>query len=224
MQVNDLSYTFPHQATAFFDRLNFELKSPGVNFLVGHNGAGKTTLADILTGLRPANGTDDLPKDAIYLNQRLPMLSSIRVSDVAQLILGIEMGRLRLDHDQLMGRLDARTAAFLTPIWQTRYGQLSGGQRKLVQLLLFLQINRSLVVLDEPTAAVDRENVTMMFDVMRAHPQRTYLVITHDVRDVTAFEDYQLLWLDHHRIQSFDRTAFETATTLPPFLTAFKAQ
>ncbi|MRT44621.1 ABC transporter ATP-binding protein, partial [Xylella fastidiosa subsp. multiplex] len=73
---------------------------------------------------------------------------------------------------------------------------LSGGQRKLVQLLLFLQVDRELIVLDEPTAAVDRENVQLLFQIMQAHPERTYLMSTHDVRALHAFTDRDVLWLN----------------------------
>lgn len=222
MHIKHLSYTFPKAHQPFFDQVSFDLVSPGINFLIGHNGAGKTTLADILTGLRSASGTDELPTDAIYLNQSLPMLSSIRVRDVAQLVLGIETGQTHLSLANLTRRVDVATSAYLTPIWDQHYRELSGGQRKLVQLLLFLQVDRSLVVLDEPTAAVDRENVKLLFSVMAAHPQRTYLMITHDVRDIRAFTDYQVLWLRDRQITGMTPTEFRENSTNADFLTAFQ--
>jgi ABC-2 type transport system ATP-binding protein len=71
MRVEHLAYQFSRNGQPFFKDVSFQLKSPGVNFLIGQNGAGKTTLADIITGLRPAQGELDLPKAAIYLNQQL---------------------------------------------------------------------------------------------------------------------------------------------------------
>lgn len=226
MQVNHLAYTFPKAPKALFTDLSFNLQSPGVNFLIGQNGAGKTTLADIITGLRqPTTGTVEGSHDAIYLNQQLPMLTSIRVCDVAKLILGIEYGRLRFQLTDLEAWADAPTYQFLIPIWHQHYSQLSGGQRKLVQLLLFLQVDRQLIVLDEPTAAVDRQNVQLLFQVMQAHPQRTYLMITHDVRDIQAFTDYQVLWLHDRQMTTLTKAAFERSDEQQaPFIRAFKSE
>ncbi|MBU7459824.1 ATP-binding cassette domain-containing protein [Lactiplantibacillus pentosus] len=222
MRVEHLSYQFDQRSAPFFDDLSFELKSPGVNFLIGQNGAGKTTLADILTGLRPATGALALPQRAIYLNQQLPLLSSIRVRDVAQLVLGIEDGRLQVTLADFKTIVDPATYEFLAPLWDQRYGQLSGGQRKLVQLLLFLQVDRELVVLDEPTAAVDRQNVQLLFQVMQAHPERTYLMITHDIRDMQAFDEYQVLWLDQRQVKTLSKAAFESAGGQEDFVSLFK--
>jgi len=225
MQVTHLSYQFPKAKQALFTDLNFQLQSPGVNFLIGQNGVGKTTLVDIITGLRSATGTIDCPPDAIYLNQQLPMLTSIRVCDVAKLVLGIERGRLHFQLTEFESWVDAPTYRFLKPIWQQHYGQLSGGQRKLVQLLLFMQVDRKLVVLDEPTAAVDRQNVQLLFEVMRSHPQRTYLMITHDVRDIQAFDDYQVLWLHDRQMTTLTKPEFERSDEPQrAFITAFKAE
>lgn len=222
MQIRALSYTFPHQKTPFFQDVNFDLRPHAVNFLIGKNGGGKTTLADILMGLRPAQGTLTPKLSAIYLNQQLPLLSGARVEDVADLVLGIEYGRAHLSLTALKTRVDAPTLAFLTPLWTQHYGDLSGGQRKLVQLLLFLQVDRELIILDEPTAFLDREHAALLFTVMQTHPERTYLMITHDVRDLAAFADYQVLWLADRQIKaSLTRQQFEQQAPDSAFLKAF---
>lgn len=223
MQIRQLKYTFPKAQQPFFDGLNFDLVAHQLNFLIGQNGAGKTTLADILLGLRPAQGEITPQGSSIYLNQKLPMLAATRVCDVAQLVLGVATGQLRLSLTDLAERADAPTVAFLTPLWHRHYGNLSGGERKLVQLLLFLQVDRDLVVLDEPTAFVDRQHVATLFTVMREHPQRTYLLITHDVRDVTAFEQCQVLWLADRQIKaSWTAAQFADHANDSEFLRAFK--
>lgn len=224
MEIQHLTYTFPHQTTPFFQDLSFNLVSQQVNFLIGANGSGKTTLADLLTGLRqPDHGTLTVPDHALYLNQHLPMLMGVRISDVARLVLGIEYGRPQLTLTDLQPLVDAATFNFLAPIWQQHYGELSGGQRKLVQLLLFLQVDRDFMVLDEPTAEVDREHAQYLFKVMQAHPQRTYLVITHDRRDLAAFNDYQVLWLADHQIKAaMTKQVFEQQPPTASFVQAFQ--
>ena len=224
MKIRHLNYTFPGAKQPFFTDLSFDLPEHQVNFLIGQNGAGKTTLADILLGLRPFEGSLTPLLTSLYLNQQLPMLTSIRVSDVAMLILGIETGQRHLTLETLAAVVDGPTLVFLTPLWSKHYRELSGGQRKLVQLLLFLQVDRELVVLDEPTAMIDREHAAILFAVMRSHPERTYLMITHDVRDLAAFPTYQVLWLADHQIKAnVDRTTFEEESPDSPFMRAFQA-
>ncbi|MFC6182106.1 ATP-binding cassette domain-containing protein [Lactiplantibacillus daowaiensis] len=223
MQIKNLSYTFPKTTQPFFDQLNFDLPEHQVNFLIGQNGAGKTTLADVLLGLRPHQGTITPTLSTLYLNQQLPMLAATRVSDVATLVLGVATGHRQLKLTDLAQWVDAPTIAFLTPLWHRHYGDLSGGERKLVQLLLFLQVDREFVVLDEPTAFIDRQHAATLFTVMRAHPDRTYLVITHDRRDIQAFNQYQVLWLADHQIKAnWDAAQFAAQTDDSAFLQAFK--
>ncbi|CAM3148481.1 ABC transporter ATP-binding protein [Lactiplantibacillus plajomi] len=220
MQIKHLTYQFPKQTTPFFNDLSFNLAVPSVNFLIGTNGAGKTTLADLLTGLRSPSTPVTLPKSTLYLSQRLPMLTSIKVQDVAELILGVEYGRTKLTLAQVKSLVDPATYAVIEPLWNQVYGQLSGGQQRLVQLLLFLQCQRELIVLDEPTAEIDRQNVNRLCTVLREHPDRTYLIITHDYRDLTQFKDYQVLWLDQRRVTTFSPVEFAKASQ--PFIRDFK--
>ncbi|VDG24940.1 ATP-binding cassette domain-containing protein [Lactiplantibacillus mudanjiangensis] len=223
MQLKSVSYTFPRAKTPFFENLNLDLPEHQVNFLIGQNGAGKTTLADILLGLRPVTGEITPKLSTLYLNQKLPMLPAIRVCDVAALVLGVATGHVKLSLNDLEDLVDAPTLTFLTPIWEKHYSDLSGGQQKLVQLLLFLQVDRDLVVLDEPTAFIDRQHVATLFKVIKAHPQRTYLMITHDVRDIEAFEQYRVFWLADRQIkQSWDQTTFADAANEAEFLQNFQ--
>ncbi|MCF7523589.1 hypothetical protein L3X07_11095 [Levilactobacillus brevis] len=85
----------------------------------------------------------------------------------------------------LQNRLDENTYAFLKQVWSKKYNELSGGEDKLLQLSLFLQSNKHFIVLDEPSASIDRRNVKRLFlTITQRLAQQTFLIVTHDVRDI----------------------------------------
>ena len=57
--------------------------------------------------------------------------------------------------------------------------QLSGGQRQILALMMKLQGNPGLLLLDEPTAALDEENAGLVFDFLKGLPL-TVLAVCHD--------------------------------------------
>lgn len=150
------------------------------------------------------------------------MLGSITVGEIANLVLGIEYGKYEIELGYLKDKIEEYSFSFLQKRWNKHYQELSGGERKLVQLVLFLQIKRDLVVLDEPTAFLDRENVNNVFHVINANKDRTYLIITHDVRDLLLVNDYHLLSMDNHKIDhEFNKKTFENVNRDNSFLHYF---
>ncbi|WP_056980848.1 ABC transporter ATP-binding protein, partial [Lentilactobacillus parafarraginis] len=153
MEIRNLTYTFPRSKDPFFRDLNFTIADNEINFLVGRNGVGKTTLIDVILGLRQAKLKIDKTFSYVYINQTLPMLGSITVGEIANLVLGIEYGKYEIELGYLKDKIEEYSFSFLQKRWNKHYQELSGGERKLVQLVLFLQIKRDLVVLDEPTVS-----------------------------------------------------------------------
>lgn len=208
MLFNNISYAF-NKKVGFTKNLSFNLEEEKVNFLIGKNGSGKTTLIDIILGLRKSNITPLKAKDFIYINQMLPILDSIKVKDAAELVLGIEYGISNISLSFLEDKVDDYTYNFLKSNWDKRYSELSGGNQKLSQLLLFLQVDRKLVVLDEPTAFLDRQNAMKLFNVIKKHSNRTYLIVTHDIRDLRAFEQFRVVFLEDAKVKaSFSEKEF----------------
>ncbi|TPR42301.1 ABC transporter ATP-binding protein [Apilactobacillus micheneri] len=202
MDFKNLSYKFKGQKEYLLNNISFSLIENNINFLIGENGSGKTTLIDSILGLRKSDINQTIKKkNYIYINQMLPMLDSIRVMDVASLILGISNGKLHLSIKNLKDYVDTYTYNFLKNNWNKYYYELSGGNQKLLQLLLFLQVDKKYVILDEPTAFLDRENAIKLFNVVKHKKNRTYMIVTHDIRDLRMFEDYQILLLDNKKIK-----------------------
>ena len=82
-----------------------------------------------------------------------------------------------------------RTSDFL----QQDANTLSGGERQLVNTLRLLQLNPQVLLLDEPTAALDVDTsaklVHLLINWLRREPTRTLLWVTHDTQDIMPLAD-----------------------------------
>lgn len=148
--------------------------------IVGPNGAGKTTLLRmILSELTPESGKVVVGKTvkSAYLSQHLEELDPAwRVlSAVERVATHVELGNGKmLSASQLCERLGFGSDAQWTPV-----GDLSGGERRRLQLTRLLMDGPNVVVLDEPTNDFDVETLTGLEDLLDSFAG-TLLVVSHD--------------------------------------------
>ncbi len=76
--------------------------------------------------------------------------------------------------------------------------KLSGGQRQILALLMVLQQKRSVLLLDEPTATLDEQNATIVFDFLKtlAEQNVTLLIVCHDREMMNHYVNGQHLDLE----------------------------
>ncbi|MDD2859147.1 MAG: ABC-F family ATP-binding cassette domain-containing protein [Candidatus Nanopelagicales bacterium] len=148
--------------------------------LLGANGAGKTSLIRVLLGeLAPARGrlvTGVTVKPA-YLSQHLEELNPAwRVLEAVEKVASrVELGKGReLSASQLCERLGFGADGQWTPV-----GDLSGGERRRLQLTRLLMGGPNVLVLDEPTNDFDVETLTALEDLLDSFAG-TLIVISHD--------------------------------------------
>jgi ATPase subunit of ABC transporter with duplicated ATPase domains len=147
--------------------------------IVGVNGSGKTTLLRLLARERtPDAGAVRVGQTVrvAYLSQEVAELpADLRVleaiSEVAQ--------RLRVgDRDLSAGQL-AEMFGFGSARQWTRVGELSGGERRRLQLLRLLMQEPNVLLLDEPTNDLDIDTLTALEDLLDSFPG-TVIVVSHD--------------------------------------------
>lgn len=149
--------------------------------ILGVNGAGKSTLLGLVTGdVQPTSGIVKRGKTVkiASLTQQLDELKDIeneRVSDV--------IGRYRTsyktgDKEMTPGQL-LEQMGFMSVQLQTPVKDLSGGQRRRLQLLLILLDEPNVLILDEPTNDLDTDMLAAMEDLLDTWPG-TLLVVSHD--------------------------------------------
>ena len=165
--------------------------------ILGVNGAGKSTLLSLVTGdLKPTEGRVKHGKTVKIstLTQQLDELKEVendRVSDV--------IGRKKrsyiadgkeLSPSQMLERLGFTSAQLSTPV-----KDLSGGQKRRLQLMLILLDEPNVLILDEPSNDLDTDMLAAMEDLLDTWPG-TLLVVSHDRYLMERVTDQQYAVID----------------------------
>ncbi|AAS03691.1 ABC-F family ATP-binding cassette domain-containing protein [Mycobacterium avium subsp. paratuberculosis] len=165
--------------------------------IVGANGAGKSTLLGLIDGtVRPDSGRVKRGKTVQLgvLDQRGAELAAIaddRISDVlGRLRAGYRVDGREVTPAQLLERL-----GFGRGQLAARVGDLSGGQRRRLQLMLTLLSEPNVLLLDEPTNDVDTDTLAAMEDLLDSWPG-TLIVVSHDRYLLERVTDQQYAVLD----------------------------
>jgi ABC-2 type transport system ATP-binding protein len=176
------------------DRLSLGIQRGQTVALLGPNGAGKTTTVELLLGLaNPDQGVVRLfggpPADAVAAGRVGAMLQDAGLpqgAKVAELI-----GLVRRLYPKPHSLADTLRLADLEQVAGRRVEQLSGGQRQRVRLALALAGNPQLLVLDEPTAALDVDARRTFWHRVRGYVAagRTVLFATHRLEEADAVAD-----------------------------------
>lgn len=211
--------------TALHD-VSFSIEAGAIHALIGENGAGKSTLIKILAGaLEPDSGTLSLagqpyhpqtPYQAIQagiatLYQELNLLPTRSVT--ANVTLGqeparfglIDRGRSRAAARRVLEQLYAAHLPLEAPI-----EQLSLSEKQLVAIAKALLGNCRMLIMDEPTAALNGSEVDALFNVMRTLKARgvTVIYVSHRLAEIFQVADSVTVLRDrqHIRTTSLDAT------------------
>lgn len=165
--------------------------------ILGVNGASKSTLLRLITGqVEPTSGRVKHGKTVRFatLSQQLHELDDYADHRVREVV--SERSRLttasgtELTPSQLLERLGFSAAALQTPV-----KDLSGGQRRRLQLLIILLDEPNVLILDEPTNDLDTDMLAAMEDLLDTWPG-TLLVVSHDRYLLERVTDQQYAIID----------------------------
>lgn len=173
------------------DGIDLDIPRAGIYGFLGPNGSGKSTIIRMLCGLlRPTSGTvnvlgHEMPRDAEqlrtrlgYMTQRFSLWDDLTVHENLRFmgqVFGLPAARRK-------NRIDAAAAEFnLEQLFGQRAGTLSGGQRQRLALAAATLHEPELLLLDEPTSAVDPQSRRDFWESLFALVTRgvTILVSTH---------------------------------------------
>lgn len=147
--------------------------------LVGVNGSGKTTLLRLLVGeLAPESGRRVEGKTVrlAYLTQELHDLPAEQrvLEAVEEIARRIVLGKQEMSASMLLERFGFPANRQWTPL-----GELSGGERRRLQLARLLMTEPNVLVLDEPTNDLDIDTLQQLEDLLDSWPG-TMIVVSHD--------------------------------------------
>ena len=174
------------------------LIGPGDRFgIVGANGAGKSTLLSIIDGsLKPTVGRVNIGKTVKFavLSQRLEELEKLGKYKVKEVLSRYKPSYIidgkEVTPGQLMERLGFKPEQLMTPI-----ADLSGGQKRRMQLLLILLDEPNVLIMDEPGNDLDTDMLAVMEDLLDTWPG-TLIVVSHDRYLLERVTDQQFALID----------------------------
>lgn len=199
------------------DELSFGVEGAGVIGVLGPNGAGKTTMMRMLTtALSPSAGTarvcgHDIRRDPLgarrqigFAAETVPLPGDARAGEVLEMLAAMRHRR------RTAARAEASRVLELVGLYgyeRRRIRELSKGQRQRVGLASALIGDPPVLILDEPTAGLDPEQVVdarhLIHELGR---DRTVLFSSHLLAEVETICDHVLV-IDHGRRLAYDTVA-----------------
>jgi len=195
LELIDVTVRFDNKIV--LNKLNW-LIGPGDRYgILGENGAGKTTLLNVLNGsLSPTSGQIKTGKTvkAALLSQRLEELNETQGDRVRE-VLGRYKTRLMVDGKSVTTAKLLERLGFEREHLQSFIGDLSGGQRRRLSLLLTLADEPNVLILDEPGNDMDTDMLAVMEDLLDSWPG-TLLIVSHDRYLMERVTDDQYALID----------------------------
>ena len=165
--------------------------------ILGANGSGKSTLLGLIAGtVRPASGRVKRGKTVRLglLDQQFTQLTEI-AGDRVREVLARTKTTFTIDGKDLTPAQLLERLGFAREHLSARVADLSGGQKRRLQLLLLLLSEPNLIALDEPTNDVDSDMLAAMEDLLDSWPG-TLIVVSHDRYLLERVTDQQYAILD----------------------------
>src|SRR5689334_2723911 len=205
LKLSQISKSFG--PTVALDGVDLELRAGEVHALIGENGAGKSTLMNVIAGsLQPDEGTMEIngkayspsnPLDArthgiALIHQELSLCPHLNVAE--NVLMGLESSHFGwLDRDQLFTRTNEVLETFhhagIRP--EKRVGDLSVAARQIVEISRALAARARIILMDEPTSSLQREDVQHLFTLIRKLSAEgiSVIYISHFLEEVRQISD-----------------------------------
>jgi putative multiple sugar transport system ATP-binding protein len=227
LEMRGITKTFPG-VTALAD-VSLVVRHGEIHAICGENGAGKSTLMQVLSGVHPAGSYDgeivfdDAPvrfhgiRDSesvgvVIIHQELALVPYLSVAE------NIFLGNERRGRGGLIdwNRTNAEAAELLASVGLDEFpvtpvAQLGVGKQQLVEIAKALSKEVRLLILDEPTAALNDTDSAHLLDLLRRLRDRgiTCILISHKLGEVTAIADAVTVLRDGHTVETLSMASGE---------------
>jgi zinc transport system ATP-binding protein len=208
--------TFQYNSTEILADISFRLQAGDYLGLVGPNGSGKTTLIKLILGLQPSKGEIVLFDSNLtdfkdwrkvgYLPQKINSFNPHFPATVREIVslglLSTKRFPRRIKRNDDMAINNALELVDIIDIKTELIGELSGGQQQRVLIAKALVSEPELLILDEPTTALDPEAREKFFGTLKdlnENRKVTIIIITHDIGTIGKYAS-RLLYLDKRLI------------------------
>lgn len=219
LEVKNVSKSFG--VVKALNRIDFNVRPNEIHALCGENGAGKSTLMNILSGVYPygsyggevyydgelckfRNVRESEKKNIAIIHQHLALFPALSIAE------NIFLGNENAKNSVIDWKLTIRRAAELmervglheNP--ETKIRDLGVGKQQLVEICKAISKNVRLLILDEPTAALNDEESALLLELMRKFRQEgiSCIFITHKLHEITAVADRITIIRDGETIET----------------------
>ncbi|MEU6427835.1 multiple monosaccharide ABC transporter ATP-binding protein [Microbispora sp. NPDC046973] len=224
LRMSGITKTFPG-VTALQD-VNLAVRRGEIHAICGENGAGKSTLMKVLSGVYPHGqyegeitfegrhcefgGIRDSERAGIVIiHQELALCPQLSIAE--NIYLGneratrgvIDWNRTNYEAGELLKRVGLRENP------TTTVSDIGVGKQQLVEIAKALSKEVKLLILDEPTAALNDEDSAHLLDLLRGLRDEgiTCVIISHKLNEVTAIADSVTILRDGRTIETLDMAA-----------------
>lgn len=215
LDVIDLNHTFDDRRV--LDGVAFQVTAGRFCIVIGPNGSGKTTLLKLMTGLLPPQAgrihvmdraidgysAAKLARIMAYVPQNAPDAFGFTVFEVVLMGRAPHLGLLGMEGDtDLEIARHAMAMAGIDHLARRRIDQLSGGERQRVFIARAICQQPRMILLDEPTAALDLAHQVRVMDLMerlKSEQGITVVMVSHDLNLAAMYAD-QVVLLNKGRI------------------------
>lgn len=221
LAMRHISKSFP--GVKALDDVNLVVRAGEVHAICGENGAGKSTLMKVLSGVHP-HGTYD---GEIEYDGKPVRFSDIRASEAAGIVIIHQelanIPELSVTENIFLGNettrgglIDWRTAERRARELLERVGlaedprtpvkALGVGKQQLVEIAKALSKDVRLLILDEPTAALNESDSAHLLDLIRGLREQgvTCIMISHKINEIMAIADSITILRDGHTVETLD--------------------
>ena len=228
LEMRSITKTFP--GVKALQDVSIEVRRGEIHAICGENGAGKSTLMRVLSGVHPT-GTydgeivfegesvrfgsinDSEDKGIVIIHQELALIPFLSIAE--NIFLGNEQatrGLINWNHTNTeAAKLLARVGLKENPT--TPVGQLGVGKQQLVEIAKALSKRVKLLILDEPTAALNDNDSAQLLNLLRQLQGQniTSILITHKLNEIAEIADSTTILRDGKTIETVDMRTEEVS-------------
>ncbi|RKN22408.1 sugar ABC transporter ATP-binding protein [Micromonospora musae] len=221
LEMRSITKEFP--GVKALSDVNLVVRAGEIHAIVGENGAGKSTLMKVLSGVYPYGSYDG---DIVYKGE-VSRFSDIRASERAGIVI-IHQELALIPHMSITeniflgneprknGAIDWKAANRQALELMARVGlredpdtlikDIGVGKQQLVEIAKAFAKNVKLLILDEPTAALNEDDSQHLLDLLRGFRERgiTSIIISHKLNEIEAIADRITIIRDGHTIETLD--------------------
>ncbi|MFV0428793.1 MAG: multiple monosaccharide ABC transporter ATP-binding protein [Arachnia sp.] len=221
LEMRDITKEFP--GVKALSDVNLAVERGEIHAICGENGAGKSTLMKVLSGVHPhgtydgqiffegelckfANINQSEAKGIVIIHQELALVPTLSIAE--NIFLGneqVEAGRINwLKTNALAGELLERVGLSENPV--TKIRDIGVGKQQLVEIAKALSKEVKLLILDEPTAALNDSDSEHLLDLLRQLREEgiTCIMISHKLGEIISIADSTTIIRDGSTIETLN--------------------